>query len=126
MISGGFLLRLIPRSRLSQRSAVACLLVAMHSNLPDKKVPQALPSSGPYTTSLPACLLRRKRVPFEENMQTALQAMDVALKQTVSLRDETKVFARAIFWRDETKTRPLGDGAEVGPSSGANWRSCSS
>ena len=50
------------------------------------------------------------------NMQTALQAMDVALKQTVSLRDETKVFSRAIFWRDDTKSRSLGDGAEVIPS----------
>ena len=52
-----------------------------------------------------------------QNMQTAMQAMDVALKQTVSLRDETKVFARAIFWRDETKSRSLGDGAEVISSS---------
>ena len=52
-----------------------------------------------------------------QNMQTAMQAMDVALKQTVSMRDETKVFARAIFWRDDTKSRSLGDGAEVISSS---------
>ena len=58
---------------------------------------------------------QRTEVPFAPNMQTALQAMDVALKQTVSLRDETKVFARAIFWRDDTKSRSLGDGAEVIP-----------
>ena len=64
-----------------------------------------------------------------QNMQTAMQAMDVALKQTVSMRDETKVFARAIFWRDDTKSRSLGDGAEVISSSVPNmsgplWPSC--
>ena len=60
-------------------------------------------------------LIYRKKQPWVKDMQTALQAMDVALKQTVSLRNETKVFARAIFWRDDTKSRSLGDGAEVIP-----------
>ena len=63
-----------------------------------------------------ACMpahLCRKKAPWVQNMQTAMQAMDVALKQTVSMRNETKVFARAIFWRDDTKSRSLGDGAEV-------------
>lgn len=43
----------------------------------------------------------------EQDMpQDALQALDVALKHSISYRDEVKMFARAIFWRDPTKVRP--------------------
>ena len=57
-------------------------------------------------------------------MQDAVQALDVALKHSVSLRDDTQVFARAIFWRDDTKVRSLGGGAEVGRSWGCPCRAC--
>ena len=50
----------------------------------------------------------------EEIPQDAVQALDIALKHTVSYRDDVKTFARAIFWHDPTKVRPLGNGAEAG------------
>lgn len=49
----------------------------------------------------------------EEIPQDAVQALDVALKHSMSYRDDVKAFARAIFWRDPTKVRPLGNGAEA-------------
>ena len=40
--------------------------------------------------SAPACA-RRGRLDYEENVQDAIQALDVALKHSVSLRDDTQV-----------------------------------
>lgn len=45
--------------------------------------------------------------------QVALQALDVALKHSVSYREEVKTFARAIFWHNPLKIKPLGNGAEA-------------
>ena len=45
--------------------------------------------------------------------QDALQVLDIALKHSVSYRDEVKTFARAIFWHDP-KVKPLGNGAQAG------------
>lgn len=42
-----------------------------------------------------------------------IQALDVALKHSVSFRNEVKTFARAIYWRDPTTASSLGGGAEV-------------
>ena len=66
-----------------------------------------------------SCCACRGKLEYEENVQDAVQALDVALKHSVSLRDDTQVFARAIFWRDDTKVRSLGGGAEVRLSGGA-------
>ncbi len=49
----------------------------------------------------------------EEIPQDAVQALDIALKHSVSYRDDVKTFARAIFWHDPTKVKPLGNGAEA-------------
>ncbi len=49
----------------------------------------------------------------DEIPQDAVQALDIALKHSISYRDEVKTFARAIFWNDPDKVRPLGNGAEA-------------
>ncbi|KAK9915065.1 hypothetical protein WJX75_004310 [Coccomyxa subellipsoidea] len=49
--------------------------------------------------------------------QDALQVLDVALKHSVSYRDEVKTFARAIFWHDPTKVW-LGYQQSLRPSQG--------
>jgi hypothetical protein len=46
--------------------------------------------------------------------QDAIQALDVALKHGTALKANCQAFARAFFWDDPTKVRPLGGGAEVG------------
>ena len=51
----------------------------------------------------------------EEIPQDAVQALDIALKHSVSYRDDVKTFARAIFWHDPTKVKPLGNGTEAWP-----------
>lgn len=43
----------------------------------------------------------------------AAQALDVALKHSTSMNPRAQAFARAFFWPDPTKVRPLGGGAEV-------------
>jgi len=45
--------------------------------------------------------------------QDAIQALDVALKHGTALKANCQAFARAFFWDDPTKVRPLGGGAEV-------------
>ena len=50
-----------------------------------------------------------------EEIPQDVQALDIALKQSVSYRDEVKAFARAIFWHDPNKVKPLGNGAEAWP-----------
>ena len=41
------------------------------------------------------------------------QALDVALKHNTSMNPKCQAFARAFFWADPDKIRPLGGGAEV-------------
>ena len=41
------------------------------------------------------------------------QALDVALKHNTSMKPKCQAFARAFFWADPDKIRPLGGGAEV-------------
>ena len=43
----------------------------------------------------------------------AAQALDVALKHNTSMNPKCQAFARAFFWQDPDKIRPLGGGAEV-------------
>jgi len=43
----------------------------------------------------------------------AAQALDVALKHSTSMNPKAQAFARAFFWPDPDKVRPLGGGAEV-------------
>ena len=45
----------------------------------------------------------------------AAQALDVALKHSTSMNPRAQAFARAFFWPDPDKVRPLGGGAEVVP-----------
>ena len=45
--------------------------------------------------------------------RAAAQALDVALKHNTSMNPKCQAFARAFFWADPDKIRPLGGGAEV-------------
>jgi hypothetical protein len=46
--------------------------------------------------------------------QEAIQALDVALKHGASQNPNCQSFARAFFFDDKEKIKPLGNGAEVG------------
>lgn len=54
--------------------------------------------------------------PYPERIlikRAAAQALDVALKHNTSMNPKCQAFARAFFWQDPDKIRPLGGGAEV-------------
>ncbi|KAK9827384.1 hypothetical protein WJX81_005044 [Elliptochloris bilobata] len=58
--------------------------------------------------------------------QDAIQALDVALKHNTAMNPKCQAFARAFFWQDPDKVRPLGGGAEVWLGYQQSLRPCES